>query len=61
MYKPKEWIEYSMLRSVGLVLLGLAVTLTVVLLARVIITSRRTGGGGAGGVGAALYHPALHH
>ena len=60
MYKPKEWIEYSMLRSVGLVVVGLTVTLTVVLLARVIFTSW-TPGGWAGCVGAALYHPAVHH
>ena len=60
MYKPKEWIEYSMLRSGGvMVVVGVTVTVTVVLLAGVMITTSRRDG--AGGVVAALDHVSLCH
>ena len=60
-YKPKEWIEYSMLRSGGGggVVVG-TVTVTVDLLARVMLTSRRRRRR-AGGVVAALYCHGVHH
>ena len=58
-YKPKEWIEYSILRSGGGVVV-LTVTVTVDLLARVMLTTRRRRGW-AGGVVTALYDHAVHH
>ena len=59
MYKPKEWVEYSILRSGGGVGV-MTVTVTVDGLARVMLAPRRRRGG-AGGVVAALYHHAVHH
>ena len=59
MYKPKEWIEYSILRSGGGVVV-MTVTVTVDLLARVMLAPRRRRGW-AGGVVAALYCHGVHH
>ena len=60
-YKPKEWIEYSILRSGGVGgVVVMTVTVTVARLARVMLTSR-TGRRMAGGVVAALYYHGVHH
>ena len=58
-YKPKEWIEYSILRSGGGVGV-MTVTVTVDLLARVMLAPRRRRGR-TGGVVTALYDHAVHH
>ena len=57
MYKPKEWIEYSILRSGGVVVM-VVMGLTVV--ARVMVRRRRRRGW-AGCVVTALYDHAVHH
>ena len=59
MYKPKERIEYSILRS-GVGVVVMTVTVTVDLLARVMLTRRRRRRW-AGGVVAALYDHGVHH